>query len=214
MVLLCVPFPCIQALSRRQQDNHKLFLVLKVPWQHVVSDPSLPTQHNTALSTQSSPKPWPRSPSASWPTAVAWTRPSSSSGSLRRYVCHRGRVCARAWFVCGCSSCSASHPHHMSPTILRSRHTQGFDVICYCANVGQYKEDFDKVREKAMKCGASKVRQQWREGREGGGGWRESIFSQIKRTDVLRRWLSCIQSSISITIMVYRCTLRTSARSS
>lgn len=37
--------------------------------------------------------------------------------------------------------------------------TQGFDVICYCANVGQYKEDFDKVREKAMKCGASKVRQ-------------------------------------------------------
>lgn len=34
---------------------------------------------------------------------------------------------------------------------------QGFDVICYCANVGQYKEDFDKVREKALKCGASKV---------------------------------------------------------
>lgn len=58
------------------------------------------------------------------------------------------------------SCCGCSLPtNHMSLTILpTSRHAQGFDVICYCANVGQYKEDFDKVREKAMKCGASKVR--------------------------------------------------------
>lgn len=34
---------------------------------------------------------------------------------------------------------------------------KGFDVICYCANVGQYKEDFEKVRQKALKCGATKV---------------------------------------------------------
>lgn len=31
-------------------------------------------------------------------------------------------------------------------------------MICYCANVGQYKEDFEAVRQKALKCGASKVR--------------------------------------------------------
>lgn len=43
------------------------------------------------------------------------------------------------------------------PTLLAGSSLQGFDVICYCANVGQLKEDFDKVREKALKCGASKV---------------------------------------------------------
>jgi len=36
---------------------------------------------------------------------------------------------------------------------------QGYEVICYCANVGQYKEDFDKVKQKALKCGATKVRE-------------------------------------------------------
>lgn len=35
---------------------------------------------------------------------------------------------------------------------------QGYEVICYCANVGQYKEDFEKVRQKALACGATKVR--------------------------------------------------------
>ena len=34
---------------------------------------------------------------------------------------------------------------------------KGFDVICFCANVGQGDEDYDAVRAKAMKCGASKV---------------------------------------------------------
>ena len=34
---------------------------------------------------------------------------------------------------------------------------KGFDVICFCANVGQGDEDYDAVRTKAMKCGASKV---------------------------------------------------------
>eukprot|EP01035_Chromulina_nebulosa_P017677 gene17677-23267_t len=34
---------------------------------------------------------------------------------------------------------------------------KGFDVICFCANVGQGEEDFDAVRAKALKCGASKV---------------------------------------------------------
>jgi hypothetical protein len=46
-------------------------------------------------------------------------------------------------------------PHHM---VWRRSIDQGFDVICYCANVGQYKEDFEAVRQKALKCGASKVR--------------------------------------------------------
>lgn len=39
-------------------------------------------------------------------------------------------------------------------------------MICYCANVGQYKEDFEAVRQKALKCGASKVRR-----RRNGGEW-------------------------------------------
>ena len=34
---------------------------------------------------------------------------------------------------------------------------KGFDVICLCANVGQGDEDYDAVRAKALKCGASKV---------------------------------------------------------
>lgn len=34
---------------------------------------------------------------------------------------------------------------------------KGFDVICFCANVGQGDEDYDKIRSKAMGCGASKV---------------------------------------------------------
>ena len=34
---------------------------------------------------------------------------------------------------------------------------KGFDVICFCANVGQGDEDYDAIRAKAMKCGASKV---------------------------------------------------------
>lgn len=60
---------------------------------------------------------------------------------------------------------SMAHTTHESSDRLTqsnaNRHqtnTQGFDVICYCANVGQYKEDFEAVRQKALKCGASKVR--------------------------------------------------------
>ncbi|CAM9948133.1 unnamed protein product [Choristocarpus tenellus] len=34
---------------------------------------------------------------------------------------------------------------------------QGFEVICYCANVGQQGEDYDAIRKKALSCGASKV---------------------------------------------------------
>jgi argininosuccinate synthase len=34
---------------------------------------------------------------------------------------------------------------------------KGFDVICFCANVGQGEEDFDAIRAKALNCGASKV---------------------------------------------------------
>jgi argininosuccinate synthase len=34
---------------------------------------------------------------------------------------------------------------------------KGFDVICFCANVGQGDEDYDAVRAKALGCGASKV---------------------------------------------------------
>jgi argininosuccinate synthase len=34
---------------------------------------------------------------------------------------------------------------------------KGFDVICFCANVGQGEEDFDAVRTKALNCGATKV---------------------------------------------------------
>lgn len=34
---------------------------------------------------------------------------------------------------------------------------KGFDVICFCANVGQGEEDFEAVKTKALGCGASKV---------------------------------------------------------
>jgi argininosuccinate synthase len=34
---------------------------------------------------------------------------------------------------------------------------KGFDVICFCANVGQGEEDFEAVKAKALSCGASKV---------------------------------------------------------
>jgi len=34
---------------------------------------------------------------------------------------------------------------------------KGYDVICYCANVGQQGEDYEKVRAKALSCGAIKV---------------------------------------------------------
>lgn len=33
---------------------------------------------------------------------------------------------------------------------------KGFDVICFCANVGQGEEDFDAIKAKALKCGAIK----------------------------------------------------------
>jgi argininosuccinate synthase len=42
-------------------------------------------------------------------------------------------------------------------TILVWLVEKGYDVICYCANVGQDKEDFDAIRAKATNCGASKV---------------------------------------------------------
>lgn len=34
---------------------------------------------------------------------------------------------------------------------------KGFDVICFCANVGQGEENFEAVKAKALGCGASKV---------------------------------------------------------
>ena len=34
---------------------------------------------------------------------------------------------------------------------------KGFDVICFCANVGQGEEDYDAIRAKALGCGATKV---------------------------------------------------------
>ena len=42
-------------------------------------------------------------------------------------------------------------------TILVWMIEKGFDVICYCADVGQLGEDFDAITNKAMKCGAIKV---------------------------------------------------------
>lgn len=33
---------------------------------------------------------------------------------------------------------------------------KGFDVICFCANLGQGEEDFEAVKTKALKCGAIK----------------------------------------------------------
>lgn len=34
---------------------------------------------------------------------------------------------------------------------------KGFEVICFCANVGQGEEDFEAVKAKALGCGATKV---------------------------------------------------------
>lgn len=34
---------------------------------------------------------------------------------------------------------------------------QGYQVVCYCANVGQVHDDLDKIKAKALKCGAEKV---------------------------------------------------------
>lgn len=86
------------------------------------------------------------------PTVVDWTRLSSSFGSLRRYAStlNVARCCENQHFA-------SFFPSLSFPTLLAGSSLQGFDVICYCANVGQLKEDFDKVREKALKCGASKV---------------------------------------------------------
>lgn len=40
--------------------------------------------------------------------------------------------------------------------ILKWLIDEGYEVICYCADVGQ-KEDFEAVKQKALKCGATKV---------------------------------------------------------
>jgi len=34
---------------------------------------------------------------------------------------------------------------------------KGFDVICFCANVGQGEEDYEAIRKKALGCGAHKI---------------------------------------------------------
>lgn len=41
--------------------------------------------------------------------------------------------------------------------ILKWLANKGFEVICYCANVGQHGEDYTKVKEKALALGATKV---------------------------------------------------------
>lgn len=41
--------------------------------------------------------------------------------------------------------------------ILKWLTNKGFEVICYCANVGQQGEDYEKVRAKALSLGAKKV---------------------------------------------------------
>jgi argininosuccinate synthase len=40
--------------------------------------------------------------------------------------------------------------------ILKWLCEKGFDVICFCANVGQHEEDFSAVKAKAVSCGALK----------------------------------------------------------
>mmetsp|Transcript_30831 Transcript_30831/g.46772 ORF Transcript_30831/g.46772 Transcript_30831/m.46772 type:complete len:419 (+) Transcript_30831:104-1360(+) len=40
--------------------------------------------------------------------------------------------------------------------ILKWLSEKGFDVIAFCANVGQYEEDFEAVKTKAVSCGALK----------------------------------------------------------
>ena len=41
--------------------------------------------------------------------------------------------------------------------ILKWLCNKGFEVVCYCANVGQQGEDFEQVKTKALKLGAKKV---------------------------------------------------------
>ncbi|KDO32903.1 argininosuccinate synthase [Saprolegnia parasitica CBS 223.65] len=41
--------------------------------------------------------------------------------------------------------------------ILKWLVNKGFQVVCYCANVGQFGENFEKVQAKAMALGAAKV---------------------------------------------------------
>ncbi|KAJ0408530.1 hypothetical protein P43SY_006460 [Pythium insidiosum] len=41
--------------------------------------------------------------------------------------------------------------------ILKWLVNKGFEVICYCANVGQHGENYDKVKAKALALGAKKV---------------------------------------------------------
>lgn len=41
--------------------------------------------------------------------------------------------------------------------ILKWLSNKGFDIVCYCANVGQHGEDFDAVKTKALKLGAKSV---------------------------------------------------------
>mmetsp|Transcript_13948 Transcript_13948/g.18294 ORF Transcript_13948/g.18294 Transcript_13948/m.18294 type:complete len:431 (+) Transcript_13948:101-1393(+) len=41
--------------------------------------------------------------------------------------------------------------------ILKWLSEKGFEVICYCASIGQDKEDFEAVKAKALSTGASKV---------------------------------------------------------
>ena len=38
--------------------------------------------------------------------------------------------------------------------ILKWLSEKGFDVVCFCANVGQQGEDFDAIKKKAIACGA------------------------------------------------------------
>jgi len=40
--------------------------------------------------------------------------------------------------------------------ILKWLCEKGFNVICFCANVGQHEEDFSAIKAKAVNCGASK----------------------------------------------------------
>jgi len=40
--------------------------------------------------------------------------------------------------------------------ILKWLSEKGFDVIAFCANVGQHEEDFSAIQAKAVNCGASK----------------------------------------------------------
>jgi len=45
------------------------------------------------------------------------------------------------------------HFHPLSVWLVE----KGFDVICFCANLGQGDEDWEGIRKKALNCGASKI---------------------------------------------------------